>query len=202
MDIFSELKNAQAEQLATDPASHIKGRIYSIPTAPVKIDDGTLFHKVLTDKMYPEILEGIFPSESIPSYMIMGHHASNPSISASITSTTFVDITNGSITFDVSQGRSVEISLERGELVVQNLGGTQAQGTLTILRDGITLGDFPLNIVVAGATQVYSSIPASAIRISDTPTAGTHTYKIQGKVNAAPMNLFVTGAYLKVKEIL
>lgn len=58
MDIFSELKNAQLENLSTDltPSPNAKGRIYhKSTTEPLKVDDGTTIHKVLTDQMYSSI---------------------------------------------------------------------------------------------------------------------------------------------------
>jgi hypothetical protein len=53
MNVYSELVKAQLENLASDPSSvaGAKGRIYhKSTTEPIKIDDGTTLHTVITDQ--------------------------------------------------------------------------------------------------------------------------------------------------------
>lgn len=66
MDIFSELNRAQAENIATDPAPSIKGRFYyKNASEPLKIDDGTSIHKVITDLNYEGLLSKYAPSVDV-----------------------------------------------------------------------------------------------------------------------------------------
>lgn len=159
MDIFSELKNAQAEQLATDPASHIKGRIYGTDTtAPLKIDDGTTFHKVLTDQMYTSIKTGIYPTGvttldldpaiSIGSSMVSYNFGSigSSTLFFTTTSTTFVDVTTLSVaTLVAGGGRPVEIGLYGGYIGTASLASPTTLGAeFRILRNGTEIAVFPL----------------------------------------------------------
>lgn len=63
MHVYSELISAQLENKGSDPSPGTKGRIYhKSTTEPIKIDDGTTIHKVLTDQMYSDISSHITPT--------------------------------------------------------------------------------------------------------------------------------------------
>jgi hypothetical protein len=68
MNVYSELVKAQLENLASDPApvAGAKGRIYhKSTTEPIKIDDGTTIHTVVTDQNINTIAAFSLPSTPI-----------------------------------------------------------------------------------------------------------------------------------------
>lgn len=191
MNVFSELKEAQLEVLPTDPASPVRGRIfYSNTTNPIKIHDGTQFHRVLTDKMYADIKLGIFPtgilgtdvntSTVIPARNIgVNYGLSTSSGVVSVSSTTFADVANLSVTITTS-GKPVEISLVGGTIGMANLTGTSPQGSFKIQRNNedIRIGN------TTNPSSIFSmshnlSITLSSATITGAASAGTvHTHPI------------------------
>lgn len=168
MNVYSELIKAQAENLSTDPAAGIKGRIYHKSTAePLKVDDGTTLHKVLTDQNYTALI------------------SSNHEISAAVggtgfqtSSTTYVDVTNLTVTI-TTNGRPVEVSGILGTLAVSTTS-TPMWLKYKILRDAVTVAEEVITGSAVGLGEIMSiRLPLGAIRVVDEPAAGTYTYKIQ-----------------------
>ncbi|NIO44978.1 MAG: hypothetical protein GTN36_05505 [Candidatus Aenigmarchaeota archaeon] len=109
----------------------------------------------------------------------VGVQNSNSSGSFSTTSTSFVDITNLSVTITTS-GRPVIIGLksfDTNESRVVCNGSTSPSGTIQLLQDSTTIGTYRYG---SDATEVLQ--PANIYHI-DEPTAGTYTYKFQAKIS-------------------
>ena len=120
-------------------------------------------------------------------------------------STTFVDVTNQSGSL-VVHGNPVEISLEpdasgsaaRIGLTSFSGGGSDRTFTLQVLR-GVTV-IFQTQVVAqfnAGGAELF--IPP-AIRFTDTPAAGTYTYKLQAKVDIVNTTGGIENCRMKVFE--
>lgn len=98
------------------------------------------------------------------------------------TSGTFVDVTNLSVTITTT-GRPVEIYLmpdgASAGYVTVNKSAAAAAGSFQILRDASVIAKYLLGITATGSTAVDLSHSPGSIRFTDTPAAGTYTYKLQ-----------------------
>lgn len=112
---------------------------------------------------------------------------SNSSGSFSTTSTSFVDVTNLSVTI-VTSGRPVHLVLvSDGATLVSyvqafNSSGTSSVARFRFVRDATNLDELQLNAQAVGATTSGTGVPPGAISFIDFPGSGTYVYKLQGKV--------------------
>lgn len=183
MDIFSELRQAQVECLSADPVAHVKNRLYGKDTsAPLMIDDGTTFHKVLTDQMASSIKTLLYPSgiqvanldpafslpasnlaSGIPSTKITQNYVLSSSISGSTTSTTFSEITGLTTVITATGSRPVEIGFINGLIQVwDNARIDRNFGYFQITRNGTLVGEF----------NIGQAIDISAYQLNS-PASGT-----------------------------
>jgi hypothetical protein len=118
----------------------------------------------------------------------LGQQISASSGSFSSSSTSVIDVTNLSVTITTT-GRPVFIGL------IQDGGGSSAYlltkrdseataATLFILRGATTISDQQLKVDnnLSGGYS-YLQIPSSSLFTIDTPTSGTYTYKVRGRVD-------------------
>jgi hypothetical protein len=209
MYVNSEIREAQIEQLASDPTSLVKGRIWSQGTAPIKVFDGTQTHKVLTDKMYADIKSANFPDgitslDLSPDFQVQNtgvvyNYNLTSTVNQNIISSSYVDVPGLSTTITVatSNGRPVEAFLAGGTLDVYATNSLSCNVSFRLMRGtdvvGISkVGSASVFSVDSPSTTISSlepivvpgscgvSIPSSIIRFIDVPPgAGTYTYKIQ-----------------------
>jgi hypothetical protein len=107
----------------------------------------------------------------------IGQQVSSSCGSFSSNSGSFVDITNLTLSITTT-GRPVLIFLEPDGTSAGSMGATVGSGQIQLLRGATVVGLFGVN--VTGTTQ----LPVSTIWMLDVPTAGTYTYKLQGKLTA------------------
>ena len=126
---------------------------------------------------------------------IGGLAVSASSGSFSTTSTTYVNVTNLSVTITTS-GRPVSVGLVDdgtlsgggGGVTITNSSPSSA-GSGSILRNGTTFVAFPLFLTAYPLTTSPSTVlalPGSAISTLDFVTAGTYTYIFQAKAGTSP----------------
>ncbi len=176
MRVNSELLDAQLENKASDvtPSSTAKGLIYyKSTTEPIKVSDGTTVHKVLTDQMGPSI--GTIVRANIPA----NYGISTSSGAFSTTSTSYVDITNLTVTITTT-GRPVEIAGIQGYFNTFSGASSQAYAMIKCLRGAVDVAEQTLG-VAQNESPVSTDVPGSVIRFVDVPAAGTYTYKLQIK---------------------
>lgn len=185
MYINSEIREAQIEQLASDPSSIVKGRIWSQGTAPIKIFDGTQTHKVLTDKMFAEIKEANFPdgvstldlsvdfgiNNTAVSY---NYGFSSPSTTVSVGGLNFVDIgsLNLSLSVTTSNGRPAEIFLTGESInIFDNVNAIFVMAEIRLLRGtdvvGTTRIGFSNDFVLNNINILGEPTPADPASISN-----------------------------------
>lgn len=149
----------------------------------------------------------------------LGQQVSSSSGSFSTTSTTYVDVTNLSVTITTT-GRPVEIRL----ISDGSAGGGPAEGSyLRVITTGVigsvndsTSCTFKIlrgasdvafhSLQVFGSTTSGGSIgissPSSVISHTDTPAAGTYTYKLQVKTaSGAAKTAYIENTKLMVFEL-
>lgn len=204
MDVYSELKKAQLEVVPAGltPNPNKVGMIaYKDSSTPMEINDGTQVHKVLTDKMYAEIAsevvaEGI-PFSSLPNNYVKSSLNSDAFVT---TSTTFVDVTNMTVTI-TSTGKPLEIFLYGGSVGSTNASNfTQSELRVTVDGNPVATPE-TIRTQQLGATSVSITVPGSSIRFVDFPAAGSHTIKLQAASSTSSASTFVTNCLLFVREI-
>lgn len=153
-----------------------------------KIDDGTIVNADISTSA------AISLSKLAPTNYSL---ASPDSGSFTTTSTSYVDITDQTVTI-TTIGRPVLISLTGGTVTV---AGTAAPaiGTIKAIRGASDLAE--LVFASVGATNPQGTTPGGAFLWIDTPAAGTYTYKIQGKTSGAGVSLAVSTVKLFVREL-
>lgn len=117
--------------------------------------------------------------------------------SFSTSSTSYVDITNATATI-TTIGRPVLITVVNGDFTVSG-SSVPAIGYVKAIRDSTDLDE--LNIVSSGPTSPQMTIPGGSLLWVDTPSAGTYTYKLQGKMSSASGTMAVADAKLFVREL-
>lgn len=125
--------------------------------------------------------------------------------SSSTVSTTFVDLTNLTVTITTT-GRPVLVFAQASGsgdsfFDISNGGASNAVAELRMLRDAVDVGTSRLQTNPGGATSAKLSIPPSSIFILDPTNSGTFTYKMQGKVNSASTTLSFTNIELVAFEL-
>lgn len=134
---------------------------------------------------------------------------SGSSGSYSMTSSTYADVTNLSVTITTT-GRPVKVFLQPDGSGSGNINATctAAPGVaalyLQLLRDSTSVGIFVMSSNVqtdTGGLADVGGFPGQFLFV-DTPAAGTYVYKVQCKVGAAPSSTgFVSSAKLVAYEI-
>lgn len=137
---------------------------------------------------FSQVTQSMLAARATGSTVAAGGFAkSSSSGSFSTTSTTFVDVTNLTITITTT-GRPVQLWLESAAVgtslsgtmrITVAGGGTSAQARLKLVRDGsndVVSFDFGQSSTGASSTIVF---PASSAKFTDFVEAGTYTYKIQ-----------------------
>lgn len=203
MHIYSELIQAQAENLASDPTPGKKGRLYHKDTTePLKVDDGTTLHKVLTDQMYTAIKAGVVAEGITNSEISQNYMASGSSGAFATTSTSFVDVDNLEVTITTG-GNPVEVYLFGGSVSSYNSSGTITSSDFQVDRDGIeTSNTQSIGLEVGGATSVKTSVPAGALKfIFQAVSAGEHTFRLQARSLNGSISTQVASAFLVAKEL-
>jgi len=116
----------------------------------------------------------------------VGQQSSSSSGIFITTSSTYVDVTNLSISITTT-GRPVVITLipdgtsSSAYVTISDNGGSNYDCNLKIVRDATDISVHRIGIQ-SGRDQV--PIPPGAIYMIDTPSAGTYTYKVQAVSNA------------------
>lgn len=121
------------------------------------------------------------------------------------TSTTFVDVTNLSVTLTTS-GRPVMVFLASADsanssLIGTSIAGASTQAEFAILRDGSILGRATVAAFAGGVTSVTNQAPPGSLSYLDTPVSGTYTYKVQARNVTSGGTAFVYRSRLVVYEL-
>lgn len=116
----------------------------------------------------------------------VGQQISSSSSSFSTSSTSYVDVTNLSVSITTT-GRPVMIalvpdSIDAARVAISAATGT-ADGQIAFDRGGTNISVFNINAVDAAGSTSQISIPASACKYVDTPSSGTYTYKCRAKLD-------------------
>lgn len=117
----------------------------------------------------------------------LGQSVSLSSGAYTSTSASFVDITNLSVSLTTT-GRPVQLMLIPGETSSQSGVGGQNTSAGTIyavfdfVRDATTIATNKVLQQNTGSTSAIAYMPCSSISHIDVPSAGTYTYKLQGKI--------------------
>lgn len=131
-----------------------------------------------------------------PKLAALGQQVSSSSSTFTSASTTYVDVTNLTVTI-VTTGRPVRIFLNPSGSA-SAIGPSSAsldaaiQSFVALLRDGSVIYEQTMYIAAhaASGAGVASVLPVSCISFMDIPTAASHVYKIQVKTN----NIVGTGS--------
>lgn len=114
---------------------------------------------------------------------------SNSSSNFTSGSSSYVDVTNLTVTITTS-GRPVFVGLiQDGSIFTSNLqsynaAGTSNTTTFKIVRDSTDISISLLNSQSVGSTTSGLTVPPSALYSIDAVGAGTYVYKVQGKITS------------------
>lgn len=126
------------------------------------------------------------------------HDAAGVNISPSTSSSTYVVVTDMSLTF-TTQGNQVLVFFESA--VTMTTTGTQLSGNLALFRDGTQItADYLVTITQTGSENFVFMV---AIGFIDSPSAGSHTYDARFKsgVGAPTVVCFGTARRLQAVEL-
>jgi uncharacterized protein YjbI with pentapeptide repeats len=120
----------------------------------------------------------------------LGQQISNDSVAYSTSSSSYVDVTNLSVTITTT-GRPVMLMLQgpaaggtmTNQVRIYNSSSATTSGSVAFVRDAVTLSEILLQSTSSG-TSIYNAIPVGAFTCIDVPSAGTYTYKVQAKITA------------------
>lgn len=123
----------------------------------------------------------------------------------SSSSTSLVDVTNATITFTttggfvrlflIPEGSNYSVSLGTGfGAAVAVLGGEVA-----CIRDATNIGSHAFGCTNDTAHLTSFLLPLGGLIWEEQPSAGAHTYKLQGKVSGAGYSLGVTGRLVAIE---
>lgn len=132
----------------------------------------------------------------------LGQQISGGSGLFSISSTSYVDVTNLSVTITTT-GRLVFLGLIPTDTAPLSYLGisrnsSDAQGYISIVRGATKLTEQVLLAQMSGTTTVKSFIPVGSVWFVDSVSAGTYTYKIQAKVNTGTSSEEITIQFAKL----
>ena len=134
-------------------------------------------------------------------------------INTNTTSTSFVDITNATITITATGKRPVmfflapaSTSLNSGSVLVTKDNATSTNtllGNIKLVRDATDVANTYISHNYVTDTNIEHSItlPAGTVKFTDFPTAGTYVYKLQGAVNATYTRLQFVNCKLVAYEL-
>lgn len=192
MHVYSELIEAQLENKASDPAPGVKGKIYyKSTTEPIKVDDGTTIHKVYTDQMNSAIASAVKETVRASNHALSSVNASWTNSTASYT-----DVTNLSCSITTT-GRPVEITVVGGLVGASRVSAGAAGAQFKALRGATDLDE--LSVTASDAIDV--NVPSPSLKWIDTPSAGTYTYKLQGRIGFSGAIAYVANVKLFVREL-
>lgn len=122
-----------------------------------------------------------------PKMIAVGQQISSSSGSFQTTSTSYVDVTNLTVTITTT-GRPVMLMVAPADTSDDAYIGTtkasnQSISDFQIVRDSTVVSRYAMRVAATGATSVNLNLPPSAIMYLDTPAAGTYTYKVQAKAD-------------------
>lgn len=122
------------------------------------------------------------------------------STSATITANTYTDIASVTIT---ATGAPIRLSLDSAtndDSAGANIlaGASGASGFLRWVRDSTTLNSCAFSIGDNGTAPLFSG---SLTCIDDSPSAGSHTYKLQGKISGSSSAIETSAMLLTAKEL-
>lgn len=210
MDVFSELNRAQAENIATDPVPSIKGRFYYKNSAePLKIDDGTDLHKVVTDRNIATHVSSSTVQAFVPfAPQLLGRVVGNVTTDMDdvgfnqlrgLSATTYGYASGGifridSGDFPVVPGKTAKIRI-KAQLFTNDtaIGATVKLGLYPVTRPTVSGGSddfmlFTVGAVVAGSNDVEFVLPAVDSSLVDTGAGfsvpGDGFYAIYFKLSA------------------
>lgn len=117
--------------------------------------------------------------------------ASSSCAASATSSTSYADVNNLSVTITVVDGQPVNIRMiptadvdGLGYIRIASASAASATGFIQILRDSTPIAYFQHQTSLSSGTSISSSIPITSISTTDfAATAGSHTYKVQFKVN-------------------
>lgn len=117
----------------------------------------------------------------------LGQQTSSSSSTFTTTSTSYVDVTNLSVSLTTT-GRMVCVTLIPDGNALSNVGVlTSSASSATVssaykcVRDSTDVGEMQFGAVHSGSASLSNTVPCSAVCFYDTPSAGTYTYKLQAK---------------------
>ena len=129
---------------------------------------------------------------------------SNSSGSFSSSSTSFVNVTNLSVTI-TTRGNPVKLYLVNGQCNVSATNFPYVQGYVQFKRDATILIQYSLSITVENASATADpnlQLPSSCLLFLDTPSSGTYTYTVQVKVQDSSNTAFITNVRLVAEELI
>lgn len=182
MNVNSELIEAQLEVLEGDPATPVKGRVWQLNNvAPIKVHDGAQVHKVLTDKMFPEIKSANFPTGVTPSDLnagftlpqrkIVSNFVISESSGLANIGSTYADVQGLSVTI-TTFGNPVELSLVGGIFTITGTSGG-VNGTVKFLKNNsdIVTGSFDMGLSVSLSGNTQSALSSTSAHTHGLSTA-------------------------------
>lgn len=160
-----------------------------------KIADGTIVNADISASA--AIGRGKLASNYVASTSGSGSFATN--------STSFVDVTNLTVTITTTGGAVEVFLIPEDGTNLSYVGpainaGTDISGQIKLLRDATSVGIFYSASTGASGT-LGDAVPAGAIRFFDTPAAGTYTYKLQALVSSASGSMRVNYSKLVAREL-
>lgn len=178
-----------ASKLASDSVTTIKildsnvttakiadANVTGAKLAPAIVDDSTL-------QLSSNVLKIKDGGVTQAKRAALGQQISSSCGDTSASSTSYTDISNLSVTITTT-GRPVYLGLigETGTLLTSNISITSGSGVISFIRDATRISEQ----IIIGTSGVTAAYPPSAISHIDVPSAGTYTYKLQGKRTDAP----------------
>lgn len=135
-----------------------------------------------------------------------GGFANNATISFSTSSTTFVDVTNATVTI-VTTGRPVVIGLIAADgttdasLTITNSTTANMNASFRIVRDATNISRSLMTIEKSITTVSRLQIPPTSIYCVDLVSAGTYVYKLQTAVNTGTTTVDILSSKFFAYEI-
>lgn len=136
----------------------------------------------------------------------LGQQVSSSSGTFSTTSTSYVDVTNLSVTITTT-GRPVSIKLipdgggSNSVVGCSRASGTFCGGIVGFVRASTTIADMSYGGSAGGATSFSYDGPTGGFSTVDIPSAGTYTYKVQIKMSVGSTTAFIGAAKLLAYEL-
>lgn len=161
----------------------------SLPTwGPVNLADAT------------NAVTGILPKANLPS---LGQQLSSSSASFTTSSTSYVDVTNLTVTITTT-GQPVMLMLQSDGSGTQSYLAASKTSTcsadIRFVRASSEVGSYHFGNDAAPASSGWI-IPSSSAQFVDVIGAGTYTYKIQAKITSGTANMNVINTKLLAYEL-